>query len=66
MMGKNSRQLKMLFIDIDDLVPENHLLKQIDKLVDFEFIYELAAPYYSTKGRKSIDPVTLIKMLLIG
>ena len=66
MMGKNSRQLKMLFTDIDDLVPENHLLKQIDKLVDFEFIYELAAPYYSTKGRKSIDPVTLIKMLLIG
>ena len=56
----------MLFIDIDDLVPENNLLKQIDKLVDFEFIYELAAPYYSMKGRKSIDPVTLIKMLLIG
>ena len=48
MMGKNSRQLKMVFIDIDDLVPENHLLKQIDKLVDFEFIYELAAQYYST------------------
>ena len=56
----------MLFIDIDDLIPENHLLKQIDKLVDFEFIYELATPYYSMKGRKSIDPVTLIKMLLIG
>ncbi len=45
MMGKNSRQLKMLFIDIDDLVPKGHLLKQIDKFVDFEFIYELAAPY---------------------
>ena len=56
----------MLFIDINDLVLENHLLKQIDKLVDFEFIYKLAAPYYSTKGQKSIDLVTLIKMLLIG
>ena len=66
MMGKNSGQMKMLFIDISELVPETHLLKQIDKLVDFEFIYELAAPFYSTKGRRSMDPVTLIKILLIG
>ncbi len=56
----------MLFIDINELVLENHLLKQIDRIVDFAFIYELAGPYYATKGRKSIDPVTLIKMLLIG
>ena len=55
MMGKNSRQLKMLFIDIDDLVPENHLLKQIDKLVDFEFIYELAAPYYSRRKEGNLS-----------
>lgn len=47
-------------------MPKNHLLKQIDTMVDFEFIYELATPYYSMKGRESIDPVTLIKMLLIG
>ncbi|GEM_PF-2689883 len=46
MMRENSWQMQVLFIDIIDineLVPENHLLKQIDKLVDFEFIYELAA-----------------------
>lgn len=65
-MGKNSSQMRMLFIDINDLVPETIYLKQIDNLVDFEFIYELAAPFYSTNGRKSIDPVTLIKILLIG
>ena len=34
--------------------------------MDFEFIYELAALFYSTKGRRSIDLVTFIKMLLIG
>ena len=66
MMGKNSGQMQILFIDINELVPETHLLKQIDKLVDFKFIYELAASYYSTKGWRSIDPVILIKMLLIG
>ena len=35
MMGKNSKQMKMLFIDINDLVLENHLLKQIDAIVKF-------------------------------
>lgn len=56
----------MLFIDMNELIPENHLLKQIDRIIDFAFIYELAAPYYATKGRKPIDLVTLTKMLLIG
>lgn len=66
MMGKKDRQMQMLFIDINTMIPENHLLKQIDKKINFGFIYELAAPYYSTTGRKSVDPVMMIKMLLIG
>lgn len=66
MMEKISGQMRMFIIDINELVPETHMLKRIDKLVDFDFIYKLAAPYYSTTGRRSIDPVTLIKMLLIG
>ena len=66
MMGKISGQMRMFIIDINELVPETHMLKRIDKLVDFDFIYKLAAPYYSATGRRSIDPVTLLKMLLIG
>ena len=66
MMGRKDRQMQILFIDINTMIPENHLLKQIDKKINFDFIYELAAPYYSTTGRKSIDPVMMIKMLLIG
>ena len=65
-MGKKSGQLQICVIDIGELVPENHLLKKIDKYVDFEFIYELAQPYYSSIGRKSVDPVVMVKMLLIG
>ena len=43
------------------------LLRRIKDCVNFDFIYEKAAPYYSDVGRKSsIDPVILIKMLLIG
>ena len=66
MMGKQSGQIQMVILDIDSMIPENHLLRWIKNCVNFDFIYEKAAPYYSHIGRKSIDPVVLIKMLLIG
>lgn len=66
MMGKQSGQIQMVILDIDSMIPEDHLLRQIKNCVNFDFIYEKAAPYYSHVGRKSIDPVILIKMLLIG
>lgn len=47
------------------MIPEDHLLRQIRNCVNFDFIYEKTAPYYSHLGRKSINPVILIKMLLI-
>ena len=61
------RQIKMHFITIEDLVPQNHLLRKIDQLVYFSFIYEeLEDSYCKNNGRPSIDPVILIKYLLIG
>lgn len=54
------------FYFMDELVPEDHLLRQIDRYVDFDFIYDLVAPLYNgTDGRPSIDPVLLIKLPLI-
>lgn len=66
MMGKKSGQMQIIMIDLETLVPKNHLLKKIDELVNFDFIYEKAAPYYSKYGRPSVDPVCMIKMLLVG
>ena len=66
MMGKQNGQLQMIILDIDSMIPENHLLRQIKNSVNFDFIYEKAASYYSPIGRRSVDPVVLIKMLLIG
>ena len=66
MMGKQDAQIQMVILVIDSMIPENHLLRQIKNCVNFDFIYEKAAPYYSNVGRKSIDPVILMKMLLIG
>ena len=66
MMGKQSEQIQMVILDIDSMIPDTHLLRRIKNCVNFDFIYEKAAPYYSPVGRKSIVPVVLIKMLLIG
>ena len=50
----------------DMLVPEDHLLRKIDKAVDFEKIYEIVEDLYcEDNGRASRDPVVLFKMVLI-
>jgi transposase len=68
MMSKNTdkKREQMQFFSMDDMVPKNHLLRDIDHAVSFSFIYELVADKYSEDhGRPSIDPVMLIKIPLI-
>ena len=58
--------MQMEMICMDDLVPEDHLLRKRDSAVDFTKIYEFAEELYCTdNGRPSIDPVVLFKMVLI-
>jgi transposase len=67
MMGrKDEYQSKLEFIDLNVFVPSNHILRQINEKIDFSFIYNKMEKYYSKLGRKSLDPVLLFKMLLIG
>lgn len=55
------------FVCLDELVPEDHLLRVIQKHIDFSFIREKVRPYYcEDNGRPSIDPVVLFKMIFIG
>jgi transposase len=56
----------MVMIDMEELIPKDHLVRKIKKSIDFDFIYEKAETYYSPIGRPSIDPVCLMKMLLVG
>lgn len=66
MMGRRSGQIEMQIVDVEMMIPQNHLLRKIDRMVEFEFIYELLAPYYPSNGRPSVDPVSMFKMLLVG
>ncbi|WP_336047179.1 transposase, partial [Solibacillus ferritrahens] len=67
MMTKNQmnerNQLEML--TIEQLVPENHLVRKLDAAIDFSFVYPLVENLYSPFGRPSIDPVVLFKMTMI-
>jgi transposase len=55
------------FVCLEDLVPQGHLLRKIQKHIDFSFILEMVKPYYcEDNGRPSVDPVMLFKMMFIG
>ena len=68
MMTQDSddKRTQLVYFCMDDLVPEDHLLRLIDKALDWSFIYDLVKEKYSPDtGRPSMDPVTLIKMPFI-
>ncbi len=67
MMGQHVRSESLFYyFRLEDQVPENHLLRLIDKHIDFGFVRERLKESYSDTGRPSIDPELLLRILLIG
>jgi transposase len=68
MMGRRERGQGQLFyaFDLDQVVPADHLVRQIDAVLDLTWVHRELAPYYSHTGRPSIDPVLMIRMLVVG
>ena len=63
---KNDARKEVVIVDIDELVPQDHLLRRIEKVMDWEWVYERLQPYYCERnGRPSVDPVVIIKIALI-
>lgn len=61
-----NRRTQVQMVDVDMLVPEDHLLRKIDQVIDFDRIYEFVGQYYcQDNGRPAVDPVVLFKMVLI-
>ena len=55
------------FVQVEELVPLGHLLRKIDKYIDFSFINEICRPYYNGEnGRPAIEPEIMFRMLFIG
>ena len=64
MTKRTIKQFSNEFINIESMIPENHFLRVIEKH-DWNFVYEEVEKLYSTLGRKSIDPVVLVKIHII-
>ncbi len=56
----------MIFSTIEQLVPQTHLVRKLEKTINWSFIYPLVKALYSDIGRPSIDPVVLFKMIFIN
>lgn len=67
MQGKKEFKKRIYYnIDLDSLVPNDHFLKRLDSLLSFDFVRDITKDFYSNTGKPSIDPIVLVKMLLIG
>jgi transposase len=67
MMGQHDRSEALFYyFRLEDQIPENHLLRLIDKHISFEFVRLQLKDSYSETGRPSIDPELLLRILLIG
>ena len=56
---------EMILSTMEQLVPEDHLVRKLDKHISFGFIRELTKPYYSDMGRPGYNPVILFKIAFI-
>lgn len=55
------------FICIDNMVPQEHILRKINKYIDFSFIDGLVKDLYcADNGRPAVDPKIIFKMLFLG
>lgn len=65
--SNRDKQQNYELVSIEDLVPDDHMLRKIDKYIDFSFIDEKVRHLYcQDNGRPAIDPLVLFKMIFLG
>ncbi|MDZ4777700.1 MAG: IS1182 family transposase [Alphaproteobacteria bacterium] len=68
MLGPRQVMQEALFYEfsLEHHVPDDHLLRRIDALMDFSEVRTHLAPFYSSTGRPSVDPELIVRMLVVG
>ena len=64
--GINYDRNQLEMVTLDDLVPQDHLLRKIDQAINLDFIHDLTRNLYSNTGRRCIDTVVLFKIVLLN
>ena len=67
-MGRSSQDQGQLFysFNLEEVVPDDHQVRAIARVLDLSWVRAELAPHYSHTGRPSIDPVLMIRMLIVG
>ena len=67
MMGTQAAP-ERLFYDfcLDEHIPQDHILRRIERFLDLSDVRRELKPFYSHIGRPSIDPELMIRMLIVG
>ena len=61
------QQQELEMVSVESLVPSEHLLRKIDRVVDFSFIHDRVKHLYCENNvRPALEPVVLFKLLLLG
>ena len=68
MMGRISQDQGQLFysFNLEAVVPDDHLVRAVARVLDLSWVRAELALHYSHTGRPSIDPVLMIRMLIVG
>lgn len=67
MIGERNKEEKLFYhLRPEELIPKDHILRLIDRYVEFSFLREKVKPLYSHTGRPSVDPEVMMRMLLVG
>lgn len=67
MQGEKGFKPRLFYgVNLRDFIGPDHFLVKLDKVISFEWVRERTREYYSHTGRPSVDPVVLVKMLIVG
>ena len=63
---QNTQEALFSYVTLESLVPKKHILRKIDRWIDFSMVHEKTKDLYSSTGRPSVDPEVMIRMMTIG
>src|SRR6266403_5056512 len=66
-MGRLEQDQGQLFYSfcLEEVVPDDHQVRAIASVLDLSWVYGELSPHYPALGRPSIDPILMIRMLIL-
>jgi transposase len=67
MMGHQNEQRELMIapVNIFSVIPQDHIVRKLNKILDLSFVRKEVAEFYGSKGQEGVDPVVIMKMMLL-